>query len=112
MARDEQHWLLNDADAAKYGGAVANVVRWLPVNVSQKALDFSALAMMAFTIESARVGRSWQLAKNKGQPRRPAQVFQFHSPTSVPSGPLPPQKNQEPVEGFVQDGIDAPVGGL
>jgi hypothetical protein len=93
MQRQEPHWMLNDDDAKKYGQALANAMRHLPVKVAQKYIDYSTLCMVAFVIETPRVVRSAQLARApKAAPRGPAQVFQFVNPRPDlnPNAPPPP----------------------
>lgn len=128
MVKSQPHWLLDDADAKRYGQALQNALRHLPVQTSQKALDFSMLAFVALQIESPRVALSRQIARGGGPMRGPAQVFPFPG-GPIPAGPGGPaqpvrptgranqtvrvqQPSQEPVEGFVPDGIDSPLGGL
>jgi hypothetical protein len=91
--RSEPHWMLNDDDAKRYGTALGNALRHLPMRVAQKTVDYSALVFVAFAIETPRIVKSAQLAaeKRNPQPRRaPAQVFQFVSPASAPSPASPP----------------------
>lgn len=122
MTRQQPHWLLNDADAKVYGEALRKALRHFPTGVSQKAIDFGMLTFIALQMESPRVMLSMQMKGSRA--RGPAQVFPF------PSGPLPAGpaaqpvrptgranqtvrvQQQEPVEGFVPDGIDSPLGGL
>ena len=87
--RAEPHWMLNDPDAARYALAMSNAMRHLPIKVAQKAVDYTAFAMVAFSIESPRIVRSAQLAGAKGKPapRGPAQVFQFTGGPGGPGGP-------------------------
>jgi hypothetical protein len=95
MRRAEPHWLLSDADARRYGAALANALSHLPVKVAQKYLDFSTLAFCVFEMELPRVMLSHQLA----QARKPApgaapsaEVFQFHQPRpSANAGAAPPR---------------------
>jgi hypothetical protein len=95
--RQEPHWLLNDDDSKKYGTALANALRHLPIKTAQKTVDYAALVMIAFVIETPRVVRSAQLARApKAPPRGPAQVFQFHSPS--PANPPPAQGTASPAE--------------
>ena len=82
MQRSEPHWLLSDADSLRYGTALANALRHMPIKAAQKTIDYSTLAMVAFVMETPRVVRSVQLGRQAAQPRRgPAQVFQFHPPS-------------------------------
>lgn len=91
MRRDEPHWLLNEVDAKRYGQALANALRHLPVKTTQKALDFSVLVFCVVEMETPRIYRSRQLAEERARPRPrgPAQVFQFHSPQPPPPQPQP-----------------------
>jgi hypothetical protein len=85
MQRNEPHWLLSDADALRYGTALANALRHMPIKAAQKTIDYSTLVMVAFVMETPRIGMSWKLARQpKAPPRGPAQVFQFVQPTSPP----------------------------
>jgi hypothetical protein len=92
--RSEPHWLLNDDESKKYGIALGNAMRHLPIQVAQKSLDFSALVMIAFSIETPRVVKSVQAARaRQGRPaqapRGPAQVFEFRQPSPSPASPPP-----------------------
>ncbi len=105
--RAEPHWLLNDPDAARYALAVSNAMRHLPIKVAQKAVDYTAFAMVAFSIESPRIIRSAQLAGAKpGRPpqRGPAEVFRF---TGGPGGAPGPS----PAPGGPSGGPGGPAGG-
>lgn len=97
MQRNEPHWLLSDADSTRYGTALANALRHMPIKAAQKTIDYSTLVMVAFVMETPRIVRSAQLARQpKPSPNRgPAQVFQFVNPnapasptaTAAPPGP-------------------------
>ena len=94
MQRNEPHWLLNDADAKRYGLALANAARHFPVKTTQKAIDMSALIFCVIQMETPRVVISRQLAaqRARGPQRGPAQVFQFvnpNPPTPPPSATAP-----------------------
>jgi hypothetical protein len=106
--RSEPHWLLNDDDAKKYGTALGNALRHLPISAAQKTVDFSALIFIAFAIETPRVVRSAQLARERSSPRRgSAQVFQFHPPSPASSPPAaPPETGAEapPSQGIMAEG--------
>lgn len=93
MQRAEDHWLLSDADALRYGQALANVMRHFPVQASQKAIDFGALIFAAFTIEMPRIGLSMQNARARRQAAQAQQpgatVYNLHRrgpPHSPPNG--------------------------
>ena len=95
MQRKEPHWLLSDADANRYGTALANALRHMPIKAAQKTIDYSTFVMVAFVMETPRVVRSMQLAREPAPARRgPAQVFQFHPNPSQdglrPAGPPTP----------------------
>ena len=95
MQRSEPHWLLSDADAQRYGAALANALRHMPIKAAQKTIDYSTLVMVAFVMETPRVVRSVQLARQANAPRQPqrgpAQVFQFHPPSQPsPTAATPP----------------------
>jgi len=88
--------MLTDPDAARYATAMANALRHLPIKAAQKAVDYAAFAMVAFSIETPRIVVSAQLAaQKKGQrpaPRGPAEIFQFtggpaKAPGAPPGGP-------------------------
>lgn len=89
--RSEPHWLINDDDSKRYGTALGNALRHLPIKVAQKSIDYGALVVVAFAIETPRIVRSMQLARAPAPSpsRGPAQVFQFHQP-SQPSSPATP----------------------
>jgi hypothetical protein len=110
----QPHWFINDADAKRYGQAMANAARHFPLRATQKALDVSMLFITAFSIEAPRIVLSMQLAKAgnlQGQPRRgPAQVFQFHNP-NAPASPTTPANPPPPAGGAgvaSQTTMDAP----
>jgi hypothetical protein len=90
----QPHWFLNDADARRYGQAMANAARHFPMKAAQKTIDVSMLLITAFSIEAPRIAMSMQLARAKnsrpiGAPRGPAQVFQFINPNPPASGTSP-----------------------
>jgi hypothetical protein len=96
MQRSEPHWMLNDDDAKRYGAALANALRHMPIKAAQKTIDYSTLVMVAFVMETPRIVRSAQLARQpKAQPRGPAQVFQFvPNPAQAPvQAASPPAAN-------------------
>ena len=92
MQRNEPHWLLSDADSLRYGQALANALRHMPIKAAQKTIDYSTFAMVAFVMETPRVVRSIQLARAPAPstPRGPAQVFQFRSPPTPAAATSPP----------------------
>lgn len=94
MQRNEPHWMLSDADAARYGQALANALRHMPIKAAQKTLDYATLVMVAFVIETPRVVRSVQLVRTPkaAASRGPAPVFQFVKPGS----PGPPATHSTP----------------
>ncbi len=84
MQRREEHWLLSEGDATKYGKALANALRHFPVRTTQKAIDMTALLMTAIAIEAPRVALSRR--NRRPQQQRPsATVFQFTRPAGAPS---------------------------
>jgi hypothetical protein len=93
---------LNDADARRYGQAMANAARHFPLRTTQKALDVSMLLIVAFSIEAPRIALSMQIAKLGGVPRAaqrgPAQVFQFTNP-NAPASPTTPASPSPPAGG-------------
>ena len=99
MQRSEPHWMLNDDDAKRYGQALANALRHMPIKAAQKTIDYSTLVMVAFVMETPRIVRSAQLARAPKPPQRgPAQVFQFvPNPAQAPQAPVqaasPPAAN-------------------
>lgn len=103
MQRHEPHWMLSDADAARYGQALANALRHMPIKAAQKTIDYSTLVMVAFVMETPRVVRSIQLAREKKTPGRPrAPVFQFVKP-GQPTTHSPPT-NEGPAAPPIADG--------
>ena len=98
MQRSEPHWLLSDADALRYGTALANALRHMPIRAAQKTIDYSTLVMVAFVMETPRIVRSVQLARAPKPPpnRGPAQVFQFHPPQPTPTPTAPTTPPQSP----------------
>jgi hypothetical protein len=102
MQRSEPHWMLNDDDAKRYGTALANALRHMPIKAAQKTIDYSTLVMVAFVMETPRIVRSAQLARQpKPQPPRgPAQVFQFvPNPAQAPPSPPPAANATSPTDG-------------
>jgi hypothetical protein len=89
--RGEPHWFINDADAHRFGQAMANAARHFPVKAAQKTIDVATLLIVGFAVETPRVVRSIQLARmpQPAAPRGPAQVFQFHSPNLNTAQPSP-----------------------
>jgi hypothetical protein len=109
MQRNEPHWMLNDDDAKRYGTALGAALRHMPIKAAQKTIDYASLAIVAFAIETPRIGRSIQLARApKPASRGPAQVFQFVSPSPSPANP-PPAASSSPTEppspGIMPEGI-------
>jgi hypothetical protein len=92
MQRNEPHWLLSDDDAKRYGAALANALRHMPIKAAQKTIDYATLVMVAFVMETPRVVRSIQIARAPKPPRSPAQVFQFVNPNAPP----PPATSASP----------------
>ena len=99
------HWLLNDPDAAKYGLALANALRHLPVKAAQKWIDFTALGIAVFAYEGPRVAMDMQLkaqaraARPGAQARPAAPVFQFRAAApqpEPPAGGVAPDMTYEP----------------
>jgi hypothetical protein len=113
MKRNEPHWLLTEQDAKVYGTALANAMRHLPIGATQKALDFTALAICAFNMETPRVYASMRnQQQRRAQAATPpppgATVFQFRPP---PANGAAPEPSGSGVEGFTGDGVDSPIGG-
>ena len=106
MKRSEPHWLLSDADALRYGTALSNALRHMPIKAAQKTIDYSTLVMVAFVMETPRIVRSVQLARTPKTPNRgPAQVFQFHPPQQTPAAPTTSQSpDSGPVEPPIAEG--------
>jgi hypothetical protein len=115
--RAEPHWLLSDDDAKRYGTALGNALRHLPIKAAQKTIDYTALVFVAFAIETPRIVRSTQLARQpaRAPQRGPAQVFQFHNPnaqappaaTSPPAGsPSAASSGQGPPSDFAEGPLD------
>jgi hypothetical protein len=107
MQRSEPHWMLSDDDAKRYGQALANALRHMPVRVAQKYVDYSTLIMVAFVMETPRIGMSWKLARQPKTPQRgPAQVFQFVQPT--PGANTPSQASTTSPPSPAADGSGLP----
>jgi hypothetical protein len=95
--RQEPHWFLNDADAQRYGQAMANAARHFPLKTTQKAIDVSMLIIVAFSVETPRIVLSIQKARQPAPVMRgPAQVFQFHPPQQAQPTPAAPTTPQSP----------------
>jgi hypothetical protein len=112
LRRNEPHWMLSDADAKRYGAALANALRHLPVHATQKAIDFGVLAFCVFEMETPRVVLSLQLAKQaKGQagarPRGSAKIFDFVPPP--PTGSPPPSGSNSRDESQSTAGATPPI---
>jgi hypothetical protein len=91
MQRNEPHWLLSDDDAKRYGTALANALRHMPIKAAQKTIDYSTLAMVIFVMETPRIVRSAQLARAPKQPLRgPAQVYYPFAGNPNPQAPPSP----------------------
>jgi hypothetical protein len=106
LRRNEPHWMLSEADAKRYGAALSNALRHLPVHATQKALDFGVLTFMIFEMETPRVVKSLALARQQkaGFPspaaRGPAKIFEFAPPgTPQPNGPPPSANSGSPAPG-------------
>lgn len=88
--------MLDDADAKRYGAALQNALRHFPMKTTQKVIDCTALAIVAFEMEAPRVMVSAELAKQRKGPqpaRGPAQIFRFNTPAgtqATPPSPAPP----------------------
>jgi hypothetical protein len=104
MQRNEPHWMLSDADSNRYGQALANALRHMPIKAAQKTIDYSTFVMVAFVMETPRIVRSVQLARTpKPTNRGPAQVFQFHPPQQTPTVPTtPPTGNGQASPDFAE----------
>lgn len=86
MQRREPHWLLNEADARRYSIALGNALRHFPVRTTQKAIDFMALAMCVFEMETPRIAASAAIAAAAKAPRpAPAAVYPLR-PSPAPAG--------------------------
>lgn len=98
MQRNEPHWMLSDADANRYGQALANALRHMPIRAAQKTIDYSTFVMMVFVMETPRIAKSVQLARAGAQPapRPAAPVFQFVRPSQPPSPTTPPASPTTP----------------
>ena len=111
--------MLSDADAKRYGQALANALRHLPIKAAQKTIDYTTFAFVAFSIEMPRIGLSIQKAREPQSAARPtAQVFQFHppqppspgqgaTPQGSPSTPFPEGLN---LGGLGASAVDTPTG--
>lgn len=99
MQRNEPHWMLSDADAQRYGQALANALRHMPIKAAQKTIDYSTFVMMAFIVETPRVAKSVQLARAPKPAGRPftgtGDVLHFRPPP--PQGPSSPVRPAGPI---------------
>ncbi|PWT78037.1 MAG: hypothetical protein C5B60_01780 [Chloroflexi bacterium] len=127
MRRNEPHWLLSDDDAKVYGDHLQKALRHMPLGATQKSLDFAMLFICAVNFEAPRIYQSRRNSRaNRARQANPAgaTVFQFRPHPQAASAPPPVTPDpQQPVgggvegplpgsvEGFQQDGIDAPIGG-
>lgn len=96
--RAEPHWLVNDNDAKRYSIAIGNALRHMQIRTAQKTIDMAALVFVAFSVETPRVIRSAQLARETANPRRQgpsATVFQFTNPP--PTQPAPTTADEAPM---------------
>ena len=104
--------MLSEPDAQRYGAALANALRHLPIKAAQKTIDYSTLAMVAFVMETPRVVRSLQLARQINAPRPPqrgpAQVFQFHTPQPSPAASATPAQSPNSPLGGAPGATGAP----
>lgn len=119
MTRDEPHWMLNDADAKRYGIALSNALKHIPIKAAQKTIDYSVLVVTAFLIETPRVTMSAMLAKQRAAQAkpgfRPQVVYPFPAnPNPQQANPAQPSEPRQPgaatpAEGFTIEGEpDAP----
>lgn len=109
----QPHWFINDADAARYGKAMANAARHFPLRATQKALDVTMFIITAFSIEAPRIALSMQIARGHGPAhgqaqRVPAQVFQFINP-NAPNAPASPPPAREGANMAFATGNGAPA---
>lgn len=89
--------MLTDDDAKRYGAALANALRHMPIKAAQKTIDYSTLVMVAFVMETPRIVRSVQIARTPKPPQRgPAQVFQFVNPNPGAANPPSPAATATP----------------
>ena len=90
LRRQEPHWLLNDADAKRYGQALANALRHLPVKAAQKTIDFTVLAFIVFEMESPRIAlsglRSRQQKAQQAEPQPTVYPLQQEVAEAPPEG--------------------------
>lgn len=128
LRRNEPHWMLSEADSKRYGQALANALRHMPIHAAQKTIDFGVLAFMIFEIETPRIVRSAQLARmsphqRQAMQRGPAKIFEFASPptsaTPQSNGASSPttatgstQQDTPPIADPPQDGIGGDGGSL
>lgn len=106
MGLGQQHWLINDAEAKRYGDALGKAMRHFPIVIQQKAVDCSALFCMAMAIELPRIGLSLQLRNAKKSPARSttgpipsAQVFTFtKTPSPTASTATTPEMAEGPMD--------------
>jgi hypothetical protein len=110
MTRNEPHWLLTDADAKQYAAALQNAARHFSIGATQKALDVGALIMMAFTMESPRVHRSFALARERRE-RRPGQAAPGGGATVYTLHPGNPGNPQQPPANGAAPAAQPPAGG-
>ena len=98
MQRSEPHWMLSDDDAKRYGAALANALRHMPIKAAQKTIDYSTLAMVVFVMETPRIVRSAQLARQATapRPRGPAQVYYPFAGQPTPGANTPTQAATTP----------------
>jgi hypothetical protein len=74
--------MLNDADAKRYGTALANALRHMPVRAAQKTIDFTVLAFVMFEMETPRITLSIaraRAAKPQAQPQPQATVYPLNA---------------------------------
>ena len=85
--------MLSDDDAKRYGAALANALRHMPIRAAQKTIDYSTLIMVAFVMETPRIVRSAQLARQpRTPPRGPAQVYYPFTVQNPPPGANTPSQ--------------------
>lgn len=91
---------------------MANAARHFPLKATQKAIDVSAFVMAAFIIESPRIIRSAQLARQpRTPPRGPAQVFYPFAATGPAPQAAPPSPPGTPPAAAATSSGPPPVDG-
>jgi hypothetical protein len=87
-------------------------MRHLPIKTTQKALDFSALAIAFVAHDGPRIALTVRQSRAQQQPapRGPAKIFQFNpSPAATAQAPATPPAPSQPGAGLGSAPVSSPI---